>query len=117
MSARMTAAYDVGVRSAADGYRAGVGDEDAVLILNSVKVNGRAALVSAFPDRLVVVDRDGTRTIPIADLARITHKAGVRSGRLGIVTVGGDHLEIRGLRSRDTPAAFQVLVQLASSAR
>ena len=84
-------------------------DEDAVLILNSVKVNGRAALVSAFPDRLVIVDRDGTHTIPISDLARITHKNGVRSGRLGVVTVDG-----RGLRSRDTPTAFQLLVRLAS---
>ena len=89
-------------------------DEDAVLILNSVKVNGRAALVSAFPDRLVIVDRDGTHTIPIGDLARVTHRNGVRSGRLGIVTTEGREFSIRGLRSRDTPTAFQLLVRLAS---
>jgi ABC-type hemin transport system substrate-binding protein len=92
-------------------------DAEAALVLNSVKVNNRAALVSAFPDRLVIVNRDGTRTIPIRDLARITHKAGIRTGRLGIVTVDGEELIIRGLRSRDTPTAYQVLVQLAQAAQ
>jgi len=89
-------------------------DEDAVLILNSVKVNGRAALVSAFPDRLVIVDRDGTHSLPMGELARVTHRNGVRSGRLGIVTTDGREFSIRGLRSRDTPTAFQLLVRLAS---
>ncbi|MGZ4688120.1 MAG: hypothetical protein ACXVKA_01705 [Acidimicrobiia bacterium] len=93
-----------------------MGDEAAALILRSVKVNNRTALVSAFTDRLVIVDRNGTRAIPIADLARITHKAGLRSGRLGIVTVDGEQLVIRGLRSRDTPTAYQVLVRLAQDA-
>ncbi len=92
-------------------------EAEAALILNSVKVNNRAALVSAFPDRLVIVDRGGTRNIPIRDLARITHKAGIRTGRLGIVTVDGEELIIRGLRSRDTPTAYQVLVQLAQAAQ
>jgi hypothetical protein len=94
-----------------------VGDEAAALILNSVKVDRRAALVSAFTDRLVIVDRDGTRTIPFREVARITHKAGIRAGRLGVTTVDGEHLEIRGLRSRDTPTAFQLLVRLASDAQ
>jgi hypothetical protein len=98
------------------GYGADV-DDEAALILNSVKVNGRTALVSAFTDRLVIVDRNGTRVIPIAELARITHKAGVRSGKLGIVTVDGEVLAIRGLRSRDTPTAYQVLVRLALAAQ
>lgn len=97
-------------------YGAGVAEE-AALVLNSVKVNNRAALVSAFSDRLVIVDRDGTRNIPIRELARITHKAGIRSGRLGIVTVDGEELIIRGLRSSDTPTAYQVLVRLASAAQ
>jgi len=38
----------------------------------------------------------------------------VRSGRLGIVTTDGREFSIRGLRSRDTPTAFQLLVRLAS---
>jgi len=92
-------------------------EEEAALILSSVKVNNRAALVSAFTDRLVIVDRDGTRKIPIRDVARITHKAGIRSGRLGIVTVDGEELVIRGLRASDTPTAYQVLVQLALAAQ
>ena len=91
--------------------------DEAALVLSSVKVNRRSALVSAFPDRLVIVDSTGTRNIPIRDLARITHKAGVRTGRLGIVTVDGEELVIRGLRARDTPTAYQVLVQLASAAQ
>lgn len=91
--------------------------EEAALVLNSVKVNNRSALVSAFPDRLVIVDSNGTRAIPIGELARITHKAGVRSGKLGIVTMDGEELEIRGLRARDTPTAYQILVRLASAAR
>lgn len=90
--------------------------DEAALVLNSVKVNNRSALVSAFPDRLVIVDSGGTRAIPIGDLARITHKAGIRSGKLGIVTADGEELVIRGLRARDTPTAYQILVRLASAA-
>lgn len=96
----------------ASGYGAAV-DDEAAIILNSVKVNGRAALVSAFTNRLVIVDSKGTRVIPIGDLARITHKSGVRSGRIGIVTVDGEELMIKGLRASDTPTAYQVLVRLA----
>jgi hypothetical protein len=91
-----------------------VDDDAAVLILNSVKVNGRAALFSVFPDRLVVVDRVGTRTIPVRDLARITHKSGLRAGQIGITTVDGDQLVVKGLRASDTPTAYQVLVRLAT---
>ena len=125
ISARMTRAYDMHVRSVpASGSHPegpdtvrGVAEAEAALVLNSVKVNNRAALVSAFPDRLVIVDGNGTRNIPIRELARITHKAGIRTGRLGIVTVDGEELIIRGLRSRDTPTAYQVLVQLAQDAQ
>ncbi len=67
-------------------------EDVAALVLNSVRVNGRAALVSAFPDRLVIVDPSGTQVIPMGDLARITHKAGLRTGRIGIVTVNGDEI-------------------------
>lgn len=91
--------------------------EEAALVLKSVKVNNRSALVSAFPDRLVIVDSSGTRAIPIGALARITHKAGVRSGKLGIVTMDGEVLQIRGLRARDTPTAYQILVRLVSNAQ
>jgi hypothetical protein len=97
-------------------YGAGV-DEEAALILSSVKVNGRAALVSAFTNRLVIVDGSGTRVIPIGDLARITHKSGLRCGRIGNVTGDAEELVIRGLRARDTPTAYQVLVRLALAAQ
>ena len=89
----------------------------AALVLNSVKVNNRIALVSAFPDRLVIVDRNGTRAIPIADLARITHKSGVKTGRIGIVTVENEEIVIRGLRANETPTAYQILVRLALAAQ
>ena len=101
----------------AERYGAKVPDEDAALVLHSVKVNGRAALVSAFTDRLMVVDRDNTRRIPIGDLARIDHRAGIRTGRIRVTTVQGETFEIRGIRARDTPLAYQVLVKLASDAR
>jgi hypothetical protein len=91
--------------------------DEAALILNSVKVNGRAALFSAFPDRLVIVDREGTRVVRMGDVARITHKAGLRTGRIGIVTVDGDTTEVRGLRAGETPMAYQILVRLASAAQ
>ncbi len=97
------------------GYRLRM-PEEAALVLNSVKVNNRIALFSAFPDRLVIVDSGGTRHIPIGDLARITHKNGIRTGQLGIVTVDGEELVVKGLRARDTPTAYQILVQLASAA-
>lgn len=89
----------------------------AALVLRSVKVNKRIALVSAFPDRLIIVDREGTRSIPIADLARITHKSGVKTGRIGIVTVDNEEIVIRGLRANETPTAYQVLVRLALAAQ
>ena len=91
--------------------------DDAALVLNSVKVNGRPALVSAFEDRLVLVTSDGTRNVPIGDLARIAHKAGVRTGKLMITTVDNESLVVSGLRSRDTPTAYQILVRLATAAR
>ena len=100
----------------ASSYFAAVSDE-AALVLNSVKVNGRAALVSAFPDRLVVVTSDGTRAIPIGDLARIAHKAGVRTGKLILTTVDNEQLVVSGLRSRDTPTAYQIIVSLATDAQ
>jgi hypothetical protein len=93
-----------------------VGDE-AVLVLETVKVNGRAAQLFAFPDRLLLVDPDGPRTIPIRDLARIAHKAGLRTGRIVLRTVDGEELLVRGLRARDTATAYRILVQLASAAQ
>lgn len=93
------------------------GDEDATLVLHSVKVNGRAALVSAFADRLMVVDGEGTRRIPIRDVARIDHRTGIRTGRIRVTTVMGEMLEIRGIRARDTALAYQLLVKLASDLR
>jgi hypothetical protein len=94
-----------------------VEDEVAALVLKSVKVNNRIALVSAFTNRLVIINREGTRTIPVADLARITHKSGVKTGRIGIVTVDGEEITIRGLRASETPTAYQVLVRLALAAQ
>ena len=86
-------------------------------MLETVKVNGRAAQLFAFPDRLLLVDTDGPRTIPIRDLARIAHKAGLRTGRLVLRTADGEELLVRGLRSRDTATAYRILVQLASDAQ
>jgi hypothetical protein len=93
-----------------------VGDE-AVLVLKTVKLNGRPAQLFAFSDRLLVVDPDGPRTVPTRALARIAHKAGLRTGRLLITTVDGEQLEVRGLRSRDTSTAYRILVQLATAAQ
>ena len=92
-------------------------DDEAAIILNSVKVNGRAALVSAFTNRLVIVDRTGTRVIPIGDLARITHKSGVRSGRIGIVTVEGEELIDPRAPRRRHPDGVPGLVRLALAAQ
>jgi hypothetical protein len=90
--------------------------EDAALVIQSVKVDGRPCWVSAFSDHVAIIFSDDTRTIPIRDIARITHKTGIRTGRIGIVTVGGEQLVIRGVRARDTAVAYQILVKLASSA-
>jgi hypothetical protein len=92
-------------------------EEVASLILSSVRVNGKAALFSAFPNRLVIVDPGGTRVVPMTDVARITHKSGLRTGRIGIVTVTGEEILVRGLRAAETPTAYQILVQLASAAQ
>jgi hypothetical protein len=91
--------------------------DEAALVLKTVKLNGRATQLVAFADRLLLVDPDGPRTIPTRDLARISHKAGLRTGRIMITTVHGEQLDIRGLRSRDTPTAYQILVRLATAAQ
>lgn len=96
-------------------YVARVPDDSAALVLQQVKVNGRASVLSAFDDRLMLVNGDGTRTIPMSDLARIAHKAGLRTGRLVITLTNGEVLVVRGLRSRDTPTAYTILVSLASA--
>jgi hypothetical protein len=94
-----------------------VSDDEAVLVLQTVKVNGRPAQLLAFPDRLLLVDPSGSRAIPVRDLARIAHKAGLRKGRLLITTGDGEILEIRGLKTRDTPTAYRILVGLAKAAQ
>ena len=64
-------------------YRGAVSDDEAAsLILNDVKVDRRTALVSAFADRIVIVTHLGTRAIPASSIARINHKAGLRTGRI-----------------------------------
>jgi hypothetical protein len=91
--------------------------DEAVLVLKTVKLNGRPAEVFAFSDRLLLVDTDGSRTVPTRDLARIAHKSGLRTGRIMITTVDGEQLVVRNIRARDTPTAYQILVSLASAAR
>jgi hypothetical protein len=93
-----------------------VSDDAAALILEHVKVDGRSALVSAFSDRVVFVTSIGTRAIAMSEVARISHKVGIRTGRIGLTTVDGEQLVIRGLRAGDTSAAYQVLIRLASAA-
>jgi len=94
-----------------------VADEAAALILQKVKVNGRSAVFSVYSDRIMIVNADGTRRIPITGIARITQKAGIRMGRIVVTMVDGEVLVVRGLRARDTPTAFQVMVRMASAAR
>jgi hypothetical protein len=91
------------------------GDE-ATLVLKTVKIDGRAAQLFVFPDRLLLVDTTGSRTIPIRHVARIAHKAGLRTGRIMLTTVDGEEMVIRGLRARDTPTAYRILVRLATEA-
>jgi hypothetical protein len=93
-----------------------VGDE-AALVLKTVKLNGRPAQVFAFADRLLLVDPDGSHRVAMSDVARITHKSGFRRGRLTITTTACEHFEVRNLRARDTPTAYQILVSLASAAQ
>jgi hypothetical protein len=90
---------------------------DAALVLQSVKVNGRSAWFSAYTDHLSIVRSDGTRNIPIREVARITNRIGMRTGRIGLVLVDGEQIVIRGVRARDVPIAYQILVRLASTAR
>jgi hypothetical protein len=91
--------------------------EDAALVIQSVKVDGRPCWVSAFSDHVAIIFSDVTRTIPIRGIARITHKTGIRTGRIGLVTRDGEQVTIRNVRARDTAVAYQILVSLAASAR
>ena len=87
--------------------------EDAALVLRSVKVNGQSAWISAYRDHLSIVQSDGTRDIPINALARVSHRTGMRS-RLNLVLQSGEELVIRGLKAKDVPRAYWIIVQLAS---
>jgi hypothetical protein len=87
--------------------------EDAALVMRSVKVNGQSAWVSAYRDHLSIVQSDGTRDIPINAIARVSHRTGVRS-RLNLVLMSGEELVIRGLKAKDVPRAYWIIVQLAS---
>jgi hypothetical protein len=49
-------------------------------------------------------------------LARIAHKAGLRTGRIMLTTTDGEEIVIRGLRSQDTRTAYRILVRLATEA-
>jgi hypothetical protein len=89
--------------------------QDAALVLQSVKVNGRSAWFSAYTDHLSIVGSDGTRDIPIGQVARISHRTGLRS-RLDLVLHDGEVLSIRGLKARDVPKAYRILVRLATTA-
>jgi hypothetical protein len=90
--------------------------EDAALVLQTVKVNGSSALVSAYSDHLSIVQSDGTRTIPINAIARISHRTGLRS-RLNLVLQSGEEVVIRGLKAKDVQRAYWIIVQLASRSR
>jgi len=87
--------------------------EDAALVMRSVKVNGQSAWVSAYRDHLSIVQGDGTRDIPINAIARVSHRTGMRS-RLNLVLQSGEELVIRGLKAKDVPRAYWIIVQLAS---
>ncbi len=87
--------------------------EAAALVLRSVKVNGHSAWISAYRDHLSIVQSDGTREIPINALARVSHRTGMRS-RLNLVLQSGEELVIRGLKAKDVPRAYWIIVQLAS---
>jgi hypothetical protein len=89
--------------------------EDAALVLRSVKVNGQSAWISAYRDHLSIVQSDGTRDIPINAIARVSHRTGLRS-RLSLVLQSGEELVIRGLKAKDVPRAYWIIVQLASKA-
>jgi hypothetical protein len=94
-----------------------VADEAAALVLQKVKVNGRGAVLSVYADRIMIVNADGTRRIPITDVARIAHKAGIRTGRITLTLGDGEQLDVRGLRARDTPTAYRIMVRMASDAK
>ena len=87
--------------------------DHAALVLRSVKVNGRSAWLSAYRDHLSIVQSDGTRDIPINAIARVSHRTGMRS-RLNVVLQSGEELVIRGLKAKDVPRAYWIIVQLAS---
>jgi hypothetical protein len=89
--------------------------EDAVLVLRTVKVNGHSAVVSAYSDHVSIVQSDGTREIPIHAIARISHRTGMRS-RLTLVLQTGEELVIRRLKAKDVQRAYWIFVQLASRA-
>jgi hypothetical protein len=88
--------------------------DNAVLALDSVKVNGRKARVFAYEDRVEVFDEEGVQQVSLTEVSRITVKGGLRKGRVSIFTAAGEQLEIRGLRVRDVGVAYRILVRLAS---
>jgi len=83
------------------------------MVLDKVKVNGAAATVYLFTDRLVVRTEDDEQEICVGEIARVATKGTVRTGTVTVGLADGGLLAIRGLRLRDARLAHRTLVRLA----
>jgi hypothetical protein len=91
--------------------------EEARLALRSVRVNGRAANLYVFDDRLVVATDAGDRVIPMDRLERVATRRSWRGARLLLALADDEMLQVRGLSASSTSVAHRTIVGIARGLR
>jgi hypothetical protein len=87
--------------------------EDARLALQKVRVNGRAAGLYVYDDRLVLATDAGDREIPMHRLERVATRPSWRGARLLLALRDDEILEVRGLSASSASVAQRTIVGIA----
>jgi hypothetical protein len=88
--------------------------DEARLAVRGVRVNGLAADLYVYDDRIVITSDEGDRRIPMRQLDRVaTRRAWGRGARLLLALSGGEIVEIRRLSASATGTAHRTIVTIA----
>lgn len=88
-------------------------DDDAELVLNKVRVGGRAASLYVYRDRLVITTDTEERTIPMGELQRVATRRWWRGARLLLALEHGEIVQVRRLESSKCRIAHRIIIDIA----
>jgi hypothetical protein len=104
----------VRLRARASGTFGAVMPKEARLALTNVRVDGRAADLYVYADRLVVATEHGEQVIPMGRLERVATRRSWRGGaRLRLALTGNEIVEVRKLSTSTTVTAHRTIVGIA----